>query len=384
MFSLPRLTAPSVRRPRLRLRSRSAALAVAGIGLAVVAAGCTPPSSSLGATGTLSGPYAKNVFGVDVSSYQHPNGAGINWGSVKASGAAFAFVKMSEGSGYTNPYGYSDLAGARAAGLRATGYHFGRPRLPLSTATSDAQHFAAQVGNVKVPGALPPVLDIEANGGLSAANVTAWTKQFLSSLEAATGRTPMVYSGPWFWRGYMGNPSGFARYPVWIADYNPSATGPSLFGDFGFSTVWQYTDSARVSGISSSTDGNWFHGGRDVLDRFAYVGAPSTPTTTAKPAASLSLSAAATVPAGHPLWLYGKLVDTRTNTPLGGKSFTVWRKVSGATAYTQVVTGKTGADGTAFYSLTQSRTTTYQFRVATGAAGSGFPAVNSPTVTVRT
>src|ERR1700712_5786291 len=107
MFSLPRI-------PRLRAR-RGAALAVAGLGLAVVAAGCTPPSSSLGATGTLSGPYAKNVFGVDVSSYQHPNGAGINWGSVKASGPAFAFVKMSEGSSYTNPYGHNDLAGARAA-----------------------------------------------------------------------------------------------------------------------------------------------------------------------------------------------------------------------------------------------------------------------------
>lgn len=374
-----RLRLPS----RIRLRSRrGAALAVAGLGLAVVVAGCTPPSNSLGTTGPLSGPYAKNVFGVDVSNYQHPNGAGINWNSVKASGAAFAFVKLSEGSSYTNPYGKGDLAGARAAGLRATGYHFGRPRLPLSTATSDAQRFASQVGNAKVPGALPPVLDIEANGGLSAANVTAWTKQFLSTLEAATGRTPMIYSGPWFWRGYMGNPTGFSRYPVWIADYNPSATGPSLFGDFSFSTVWQYTDSARVSGIPSATDGNWFHGSRAVLDRLAYVGTASTATV--KPTASLTINAASYVPAGAPLWLYGKLADTRTNTGLAGKTFTVWRKASGQTAYTQISTVKTLSDGTAFFALTQSKTTSYQFRVAAGAAGSGFPAVTSPVITVRT
>jgi GH25 family lysozyme M1 (1,4-beta-N-acetylmuramidase) len=383
MFSLPR-TSPL---PRLRRRP---AIVIAGLGLAVVAAGCTPPATSnLGTTGPLTGPYAKNVFGVDVASYQHPNGAGINWASVKAGGAAFAFVKMSEGATYSNPYAAGDLAGARAAGLRATGYHFARPRLPLSTATSDAQRFAAQMGNVKVPGALPPVLDIEATGGLSAANVTAWTKTFLSSLEAASGRTPMVYSGPWFWRGYMGNPSGFSRYPAWIADYNPSAAGPSLFGDFGFSTVWQYTDAARISGISGGVDGNWFHGTRAQLDSFAYVGSgvpvvtPTLPPiTSVKPAGALTLNAAASVAKNKPLWVYGKLTDTRTNTALAGKSFTVWRKVAGQAAYSQIGTARTGSDGTAFWSTVQTRTSTYQFRVAAGAAGPGFPAISSPTRTV--
>jgi GH25 family lysozyme M1 (1,4-beta-N-acetylmuramidase) len=384
MFSLLRL--PSL--PRL---SRRPALVVAGLGLAVVAAGCTPPptTSQLGSTGPLTGPYAKNVFGIDVASYQHPNGAGINWASVRAGGAAFAFVKMSEGAGYTNPYGASDLAGARAAGLRATGYHFARPRLPLSTATSDAQHFAAQMGNVRVPGALPPVLDIEVTGGLTAANVTAWTKTFLSSLESATGRTPMVYSGPWFWRGYMGNPSGFSRYPAWIADYNPSATGPSLFGDFGFSTVWQYTDAARISGLTGTADGNWFHGSRAQLDSFAYVGSglpvvtpPLPPVTAMKPAGALTLNAAPSVGINKPLWVYGRLTDTRTNTALAGKSFTVWRKIAGQPVFSQIGTARTGSDGTAFWSTAQARTSTYQFRLAAGAAGTGFPAIASPTRTV--
>ena len=365
------------------VRRRSAVLA-AGLGLAIVASACTPPptNNSLGSTGPLSGPYAKNVFGVDVASYQHPNGAGINWNSVKASGASFAFVKMSEGASYVNPYGKGDLASARAAGVRASGYHFARPRLPLSTATSDAQRFAAQVGNVRTAGALPPVLDIEANGGLSAANVTAWTKTFLTALENASGRVPMVYSGPWFWTGYMGNPSGFSRYPVWIADYNPSATGPNLFGDFGYSTIWQYTDGARVSGISGAVDGNWFHGNRSQLDAFAYVGAPA-PAPTGKPAGSLTLTAAASVPKGAPLWISGKLTDSRNGAPLGGKTFTVWRKSTGQTSYTKLGVATTRADGVAFWSTTQDRTSTYQFRLAAGAAGTGFPAISSPTRTVR-
>src|SRR4051794_12387718 len=258
--------------PRLAPTRRRTALAVAGIGVALAASACTMPASQLGSTGPLTGPYTKTVFGVDVASYQHPNGAAINWSAVKAGGATFAFVKVSEGATYTNPYAAGDLRNARAAGLRASGYHFARPRLPLSTASTDAKRFAAQVGNVKVAGNLPPVLDIEANGGLSAANVTAWTKTFLSSLESATGRTPMVYSGSWFWRGYMGNPSGFSRYPVWVSDYNPAKTGPTLFGDFAYSTVWQYTDAARISGLTGTADGNWFHGTKAQLDNFANIG----------------------------------------------------------------------------------------------------------------
>lgn len=361
---------------------RRASVVAAGLGLAAVAAGCTPPATTnLGSTGPLTGPYAKNVFGVDVASYQHPNGAGINWNSVKAGGAAFAFVKMSEGASYVNPYGKSDLASARAAGVRASGYHFARPRLPLSTATSDARRFASQVGNVKAPGALPPVLDIEATGGLSAADVTAWTRTFLTALEQSTGRVPMIYTGPWFWKGYMGNPTGFSRYPVWVADYNPSAASPSLFGDFGYSTIWQYTDGARVSGISGSVDGNYFHGTRTQLDAFAYVGPPA-PVTPQKPTAKLTLEAVSSVGRGAPLWVHGKLTDARNGAPLAGKNFTVWRKYAGQTNYTKLGVAPTLANGTAFWATTQSRTATYQFRMDAGAAGSGFPAVASPTRTV--
>jgi GH25 family lysozyme M1 (1,4-beta-N-acetylmuramidase) len=233
----------------------------------------------------MSGPYAKTIWGPDVSNYQHPNGAAINWPAVRAQGAKFAFVKMSEGNFYVNPYATSDIAHARAAGLYVGAYHFGRPRLPLSTAASDARLFAAQLGNVRVAGYLPPILDIETNGGLTAANVTAWTKSFLTTLQGAIGRTPMIYSGSWFWRGYMGNPSGFSAYPVWIADYEPKNVGPTLFGDFKYSTFWQYSDSAKVSGIADAVDSSWFHGTLTQLQQLAYV---PTVSTAQAPARSLN------------------------------------------------------------------------------------------------
>jgi lysozyme len=233
----------------------------------------------VGSTGPMSGPYAKTIWGPDVSNYQHPHGAAINWPSVHAQGARFAFVKESEGNFYVNPYASGDIRGALAAGLYVAPYHFGRPRLPISTAASDARLFAAQIGDVRVPNYLPPVLDIEVTGGLKKANLTAWTRTFMSTLETAIGRPPMIYSGAWFWRGYMGDPTGFSQYPVWIADYEPHNTGPTLFGDFSYSTFWQYSDSAKVSGISDAVDSSWFHGSMTQLEQLAWV--PTTDTAKA-------------------------------------------------------------------------------------------------------
>jgi lysozyme len=251
-------------------------LVIVAAAIGLVTAACAP----LGSTGPMSGPYAKKIWGPDVSNYQHPFGAGINWNSVRAYGARFAFVKVSEGNVYVNPYARADIGGARAAGLYVGAYHFGRPRLPLSTAASDAKAFAAQLGNVRVAGYLPPVLDIETNGKLSAANVTAWTHTFLTTLQSVTGRVPMIYSGSWFWRAYMGNPKGFAQYPVWIADYEPANTGPTLFSDFAYSTFWQYSDAGRVPGIADAVDVSWFHGSLTQLSQLAYMPTSATVSTT--------------------------------------------------------------------------------------------------------
>ncbi|MCW2545803.1 MAG: glycoside hydrolase family 25 [Mycobacterium sp.] len=265
-----------MRRVSTRLLVGTVAMAVAA-----VATACSP----LGTTGAMSGPYAHTIWGPDVSSYQHPGGAGINWNSVRAQGARFVFVKVSEGNSYENPYAANDIGGARAAGLYVTGYHFARPRLPLSTATSDARTFAALMGNVKVAGTLPPVLDMETTGGLSAANATAWMKAFVTALQNATGRTPMIYSGAWFWKGYLNNPKGFSQYPVWAAQYT-GGIGPNLFGDFQYSTFWQYTDAAKINGIKGGVDNSYFHGTLDQLNSLAWIGIAPATTSTAKKALS--------------------------------------------------------------------------------------------------
>ncbi len=64
------------------------------------------------------------AWGVDVSSWQPPAGAPIDWPDVRAAGASVGMVKATQGDNYTNPWLKRDLGEARAAGLLVGAYHF--------------------------------------------------------------------------------------------------------------------------------------------------------------------------------------------------------------------------------------------------------------------
>ena len=234
----------------------------------------------MGTTGTDVGSVYEDHLGTRRLQLPAPFGAAINWTAVRAQGARFAFVKLGEGNFYVNPYAHSDVPGARAAGLYVGEYHFGHPAAAAFHRHHGGNLFASQLGNIRTAGYLPPVLDIETETGLTPAQVTSWVHLFLDAVQADTGRVPMIYSGSWFWRAYMGNPKGFAQYPVWIADYEPANTGPTLFGDWTYSSFWQYTDAAKVSGIADAVDASWFHGSLTQLSQLAYVPTTANAQTT--------------------------------------------------------------------------------------------------------
>ena len=58
--------------------------------------------------------------GFDAASYQ----GCYNAHTAVQSGARFSFIKLSEGTGYTNPYAGCQLTASRNAGLRLGAYHF--------------------------------------------------------------------------------------------------------------------------------------------------------------------------------------------------------------------------------------------------------------------
>lgn len=64
------------------------------------------------------------IRGIDISSWQHPGGAPIDWEKVAAIGLRFVLVKASQGTGYINPWAVRDLEDARAEGLLVGAYHY--------------------------------------------------------------------------------------------------------------------------------------------------------------------------------------------------------------------------------------------------------------------
>lgn len=207
----------------------------------------------------LASPASAMGSGVDVSSHQHPGGAAINWGSVKAAGQSFGFIKATEGTHYTNPYFAADWKGAGAAGLFRGAYHFARPTLPLSTAIDQARYFVSRTGAMKGGRDLPAVLDLEVSGGLSRTELAKWTRTWLSEVKRLTGKAPMVYTGYSFWRDKVGNPTDIgANYRLMLASYpsNPNSATfqPLVPTGWGNWTFWQYTSTGRVPGIPGWTD----------------------------------------------------------------------------------------------------------------------------------
>jgi GH25 family lysozyme M1 (1,4-beta-N-acetylmuramidase)/uncharacterized protein with LGFP repeats len=204
------------------------------------------------------------LVGPDVSGWQHPSGAPIDWTKVAGSGQSFTVVKATElytdsTTGkpvlYTNPYLHSDLSGAQAAGLVVGAYAFAHPE---NSATAQADDFAAAVGPLPA-GSLPPVLDLETSGGLSVAQLVSWTQTFLARLTSDTRIVPMIYTGPNFWKTYLGNSTAFTAYPLWEAHYT-TASSPAPIGGWNTYSLWQFTDSATIPGISGSADQNRFNG----------------------------------------------------------------------------------------------------------------------------
>ncbi|WP_170312824.1 glycoside hydrolase family 25 protein [Prescottella subtropica] len=209
---------------------------------------------------------AANPRGVAVASWQHPNGAPIDWFQVRASGHEFGMVKATEGLSYTNPYFAQDSLAMRVAGVARGAYHYADP---AASPEAQAAFFAANALAVNQIGGLPPVLDLESTGGLSAPQLIDWTHRYLNAVQGLTGRTPIIYTYPNFWRTAMANTTEFTNYPLWIADYNGgNAPGP-LPGGWKNWAFWQYTDSGRIPGVNANIDLNVYSGSMGDLNMYA-------------------------------------------------------------------------------------------------------------------
>src|SRR5262245_51164257 len=92
---------------------------------ALLACGCSSPDE-LGTSSeayTSQCPDAAVVEGVDISSGQSP----VTWSSVLGDKRHFAFIKATQGNYYTSSNFAAQYAGAKAAGVFRSAYHFFDP-----------------------------------------------------------------------------------------------------------------------------------------------------------------------------------------------------------------------------------------------------------------
>jgi len=197
--------------------------------------------------------------GIDVSYHN----TSINWSSVKAAGYKFAFVRVSDGNTFHDPKLATYFAGAKAAGLVRGAYQFFRPAEDVA---SQADIMINAIGTYQ-PGDLPPVIDVEVTGGRSASQVASSVRTWVDRVHNALGVTPIVYTGPSFWRDTLGSPSSFSDNPLWIAHYTTLC--PEVPCPWSKWTFWQTKDTGSVSGVSGDVDLDKFNGSYDDLVAFA-------------------------------------------------------------------------------------------------------------------
>jgi lysozyme len=215
--------------------------------------------------------------GPDVARYQHPGGAAIDWQKAADSGAAFAFVKATESTSYTNPYFAQDYAAAHDAGLVRSAYHYARPKADLATARAQADYLVQTAGKADAKGDLPLTLDLEQSGGLAPNTLIAWAHAFVDEVTALTSRRVIIYTYPYFWQHAMADTSEFADLPLWLASYRSGGPKEPLPGGWSSWTFWQYTANGRMPGIPAAVDRSKFAGSEADLQALADP-TPATPT----------------------------------------------------------------------------------------------------------
>ena len=183
---------------------------------------------------------ADETMGVDVSAHQGE----IDWAKVSADGFTVAYIKATEGTGYTDATFQQNWDGARAAGLTTGAYHY---FTLCSSGAEQAEDFLAAAP--PDDSALPPALDLEFDGACEdrpdGADAQTEIDAFTAAVEKAWGRRLVIYSSS-DWRQHYGLPVTGPR-PDWL--YSERARPAQA--DWA---VWQVRFDGAVSGISGGVD----------------------------------------------------------------------------------------------------------------------------------
>ena len=181
------------------------------------------------------------IGGIDVSHYQ----GSINWREVARNGNIhYVYIKATEGGNLIDDTYYTNLRGARQAGLRVGAYHF---YSPTADVREQFRNFTSVV-NLR-DHQLIPIIDIEHRGKDSLAQFQSRLKQFLKMVEKHYGVRPILYTSRDFYNKFLSGP--FTHYKYMIARYHSDV--PRLRDNAAF-VMWQYSATSHIRGIHGNVD----------------------------------------------------------------------------------------------------------------------------------
>lgn len=242
-----------------------------------LACGC----SAIGAQGYITECPPTVVEGVDVSAGQ----GSVNWSSVRSSGRSFAFVKATQGNYNMDVEFAANWPNTRSDDLLRSAYHFFDATIDGVT---QADYFLSMLnanGGLR-PGDLPPMLDLQCptssnqmatqpnceytgDSGWAPPSVIAQRVfDWLHTVEAATGRTPIIYSYPSWFADVGFTDARLANYPLFIATITTGSC-LSVPAPWTAAAFWQYSFNGTVSGISGPVDLDRFIGSLGELQVLA-------------------------------------------------------------------------------------------------------------------
>lgn len=186
--------------------------------------------------------------GIDVSKW---NGK-VDWVGVRNSGVKFVMIRAGVGSSWGNystdvKFDYN-IRGAASMGLKIGVYLYSYART-AAAAVGEAEYMVKILEPYRSMISFPVVYDIEddTQKDLGKSTITSMCACFCNTIRAA-GYKPMIYANKeWLTNRIDVNA---IKADVWLAQWTSK---PSWSGKY---TMWQYTDSGSVSGISGAVDMN--------------------------------------------------------------------------------------------------------------------------------
>ena len=187
------------------------------------------------------------AYGIDVSSHQKT----VDWQAVAESGIRFVILRAGTSNGKDTAFEENYL-GAKAAGLLVGSYFF-TYAVTEEEMLADAKLFEEWLAGKEFE--LPVYVDVETEeqSKLPAGELTRLTALFRSYILEAGYYCGVYASYNWFdW--YLDKEALGGKDALWMAKWAPSGTlSQNLSGDCG---VYQYSETGRVPGISTTVDLN--------------------------------------------------------------------------------------------------------------------------------